>query len=484
MTSRFQQTTRRDWRWMAMCLLVWLAAPTVRAQGTFNSGSTGADGAFNPTQSQQIQLPESGVFNYTTVNIPAGVTITYKRNSKNTPVTILASGNVTIAGTIDVSGGNGSAPSLPFGGGGIGGPGGFDGGRGGLLFSSFSSGLSGEGPGGGSGGLGNLGNGPSCRGGGGGYAITGGEETGCGNKGGNRYGAKTLLPLTGGSGGGGGGALTLTGGSGGGGGGAVLIASSGTITFSNGTGTITAKGGAAGYNGGGNCFGSQGGGGGGSGSGGAIRLVANTITVVAGGIAFLNADGGFNSCGIAGGYGYVRLEASNFNGLSVDTSPKEFTIGQPGLVTLSNVPTLRINSVGGVNAPASPSGTFHATPDITLPTTQTNPVTVALQAANIPLGTTIEVRLTPASGNPASVQSAPLTGTVAASTATASLTLPAGQSLLYATASIDLTASNVSQLKPIFIEGERVRKIEVGANFGGTSDVVYVTESGRRVRLE
>ena len=186
-----------------------------------------------------------------------------------------------------------------------------------------------------------------------------------------------------------------------------------------------------------------------------------------------------------GGWGYVRTEAFSFaSSFSVDPSAKEFSIGQPGLVTLANVPTLRINSVGGVNSPASPSGTFHATPDITLPTTQTNPVAVALQAANIPLGTTIEVRLTPASGSPASVQSTPLTGTVAASTATASLTLPAGQSLIYATASIDLTGSNVSQLKPIFIEGERVRKIEVGANFGGASDVVYVTESGKRVRLE
>jgi len=53
-----------------------------------------------------VQLPESGVFNFTTVNIPAGVTITFRRNSRNTPVTILASGNVTIAGTIDVSGGS------------------------------------------------------------------------------------------------------------------------------------------------------------------------------------------------------------------------------------------------------------------------------------------------------------------------------------------------------------------------------------------
>ena len=41
----------------------------------------------------------------------------------------------------------------------------------------------------------------------------------------------------------------------------------------------------------------------------------------------------------------------------------------------------------------------------------------------------------------------------------AGLMLPAGQSLIYATASIDLTTAT-AQLKPIFIEGERVRRIE------------------------
>ncbi len=478
MTSMFQRIPRRDWRWLAMWLLVGLTALTAHAQGNFNSGSTGADGAFNPTQSQQIQLPESGVFNYTTVNIPAGVTITYKRNSRNTPVTILASGNVTIAGTIDVSGGDGSTPSVPFGGGGLGGPGGFDGGRGGASFSSFAAGVSGDGPGGGSGGTGAPSS--AATGGGGGYAVNGENgllsgTPGSPGQGGFRYGTKTLLPLVGGSGGGGGSGVG-SGSSGGGGAGAILVASSGSITFSSG-GQILARGGRP--------FGGTGCGIiGGSGSGGAIRLIANTIA----GPAVLNVTGGdsyncFNSS-TKGGYGYTRVEAFNIaSSFNVDSSPKEFSLGQPGLVTLANVPTLRINSVGGVNAPASPSGTFHATPDITLPTTQTNPVAVALQAANIPLGTTIEVRLTPASGNPASVQSTPLTGTVAASTATASVTLPAGQSLLYATASIDLT-SNVAQLKPLFIEGERVRKIEVGANFGGKSDVVYVTETGRRVRLE
>ena len=75
----------------------------VEAQ-TFNSGSTGADGVLDLTAGdRQVQLPESGVLNYTTINIPAQRTLTFKSNLANTPVTMLAQGNVTIAGTVDVS---------------------------------------------------------------------------------------------------------------------------------------------------------------------------------------------------------------------------------------------------------------------------------------------------------------------------------------------------------------------------------------------
>ncbi|HEX6691461.1 MAG TPA: hypothetical protein VF110_09990, partial [Burkholderiales bacterium] len=100
----------------------------------FDSGSTGADGAFSPTVSGPVPLPASGIFNFTTVNIPGGVTVTFTRNTTNTPVVILASGNVTIAGTLSVSGG--AAPGVGAAGGGaqgddgtpgVGGPGGFDG---------------------------------------------------------------------------------------------------------------------------------------------------------------------------------------------------------------------------------------------------------------------------------------------------------------------------------------------------------------------
>src|SRR6185295_1920137 len=120
-------------RWFALvsvALSFFCAAATLQAQNNFNSGSTGADGAFSPTVSASIAVPESGVFNYTTVNIPAGVTITYTRSSTNKPLTILANGDVTIAGTINIDGKPGNINGL----GGLGGPGGYSGGTGGYGF--------------------------------------------------------------------------------------------------------------------------------------------------------------------------------------------------------------------------------------------------------------------------------------------------------------------------------------------------------------
>lgn len=160
-----------------------VSAPFVVA---FNSGSTGADGAFSPTVNTELQVPASGVFNFTTVNIPSGVLVTFKPNAANTPVTILASGDVTISGVVSVNGGSAGA-----GGGGTGGPGGFRGGAG----SGTGTGGTGLGPGGGSGGVS-----PYFIGDGGSYATspTGNPSL--------IYGTNLLLPLLGGSGGGGGGA--------------------------------------------------------------------------------------------------------------------------------------------------------------------------------------------------------------------------------------------------------------------------------------
>ncbi|MBI3825759.1 MAG: hypothetical protein HY294_07180, partial [Candidatus Rokubacteria bacterium] len=147
---------RRDWWTLAALLgsLTLLTAAPAAAQGTFSSGSTGADGALSPGGNVTIPLPPSGVFNYTTISIPPGVTVTFTRNAANTPVTLLASGDVSIGGTITLDGqvgGDGSLSIQLQPNGGRGGPGGSDGGTGanGLLTLTSASGL---GPGGGPGG--------------------------------------------------------------------------------------------------------------------------------------------------------------------------------------------------------------------------------------------------------------------------------------------------------------------------------------------
>lgn len=477
-TGPNRRPTRRGW--LALPALAFFVACAgvlpARAQNTFNSGSTGADGAFAPTSSQTIQVPESGVFNFTTVTIPSFVTIRFQRNSRNSPVTILASGNVSIdGGFIILDGQDGNAN----GGGGAGGSGGFNGGASGYGFDAFP-GVTGDGPGGGSGG-GSVNGASVSGGGGGGYASAGGgaghESNATGGEGGPRYGASALQPLVGGSGGGGGGAYVGNhGGSGGGGGGAILIASSGTISFSCPyyCGTITARGG----NGQGNYY--QGGSGGG-GAGGGIRLVANTVTG-SGSFDVGGGSGGYSYNGLQGGAGapgYIRVEAYNYSSFNSSSNPSSVSIALPHPVVVTNAPQLRIASVAGLNSPAAPVGSLRGVPDIIVPTTQPNPVSVVLQGANVPVGTVVQVILTPESGGRTTAQSGALAGTDAASTATASVSLPAGMSVITATATIDLTTAKA---QPVFIEGERVNRIEVAATFGGPSEVTYITQSGRRIR--
>ncbi|HET9713614.1 MAG TPA: hypothetical protein VFP64_17115, partial [Pyrinomonadaceae bacterium] len=178
--------------------------------------------------------------------------------------------------------------------------------------------------------------------------------------------------------------------------------------------------------------------------------------------------------------GYIRVEAfdkNNFTGASVPTNIISFAL--PRALVPPNAPSLRIASVGGVTAPSNPLGSLQGVPDVIVPSSQPNPVTVNLEGANLPIGTIVQVTLTPSTGNATTVQSSGLAGTEAASTASASVTLPGGISVLSASVVVDLT---IAKAAPMFLDGERVRRIEVAATFGGASELTYVTESGRRIR--
>jgi hypothetical protein len=206
--------------------------------------SDGTDGAFSPAANVEIDLsqaitgtwsnpstsPGNGiydsekwaiVFKYSSINIPAGVTVTFKNHPSYAPVVWLVQGDMNIAGTVSLTGKTGVGgtaalnPSEP-------GPGGFRGAA-----------------------VGPAGNGA-------GLGIGGGGGSGAYN---TKYGNPQILPLIGGSGGQG------SEYSGGGGGGAILIAVSGTIQL---TGNVYSYDSWAA-----NSY---------PGSAGAIKLIANQIT--------------------------------------------------------------------------------------------------------------------------------------------------------------------------------------------------------------
>ena len=153
------------------------------------------------------------------------------------------------------------------------------------------------------------------------------------------------------------------------------------------------------------------------------------------------------------------------------------SVGQPAFAVLPDVPSLQIVSVAGVAAPPTPSASF-ASPDITLPATTTNPVTVALAGANIPPGSAVTVRVQ-GQVDAVTTTSTTLAGTQAATTATASVTLPTTQpSVITATASFTIVASTGG---PVFVQGEEVERVRVTASYGGASQVAYITASGREI---
>jgi len=453
---------RREWSFAYAVAVLLLSAPP--ALGQFSSGSTGADGVFAPAANQNITVRAGGVYNYTTVTIPANVTVRYFRNTDNAPVVILATGDVTIEGSIIVSGLDGTSNSSTPQPGGQGGPGGFAGGMSG--FPTGFAPVSGHGPGGGAS--------P-------GTAPMGGV-----------YGAPTsfvgLVPFFGGSGGGGGhgffsGGSPNSGGSGGGGGGAILIASSTRIQIN---GRVLANGGRS--SGGVNCVTI-----GAPGSGGAIRLVAPVI----GGFGQNSmvqaiAGAGNTGCSVSGGPGRIRMEANSMGGFIGLTDPVPSIVNAPGPVSpegnpaLANVPTLAIASVGGLAVPGTPFASY-SVPDITLAPGTANPVPVVVNVTNTPVGspTEIEVRLLPRSGGitTLTVPATDHTGTFASSSATANVTLPSGQvTVLQASAAMTLTGQFAS-LFPL-IDGEPVERVLVAANMGEPSSVSLVTKSGREVRLD
>jgi hypothetical protein len=396
-------------RCVLSCVGLILCAAIVQAQ-TFSSGSTGADGPATCSNANvNWQVPDSGIFNFTTVSITS-CTVTFTPNQRNTPVVILAQGDVVITGSTIRVNASGQIP----------GPGGFYGG---------ATNQAGFGPGGGAPG-----------------------------QPGQWVGPLSLVPPIGGSGAGG--RISING-QGGGGGGAIVIASSTSIQCDG--GSIQADGSFS-YTSAPEGFG----------SGGAIRLVANSVT----GSCNLLARGNSNNPN----HGIVRVEAQVggllYTGLSIPSAV--LSVINPEIIPTSTTAALNISSIGGFPV-FSDAGTRPGTVDVVLPRALTDPIAVAVQGTNIPVGTAVNLNLSGSSGT--TYVPGTLAGSFDLSTATLQVS---GLDRLAETHLFVFATFDVPQSAALFNpEGpDHVDKVLVQAEPGQPSTMAFLRKDGSRIEPE
>lgn len=337
--------------------LLWAAIllpATLSAQ--FSSGSNGSYGPLNVTSGTvTLTVPADGIFHCTTINVTGGL-LKFTPNAKNTPVYLLATGDVTISSNISVDGSPSNNAT-----GGKGGPGGYVGGNGAM--GGLPAG-DGQGPGGGKAGDTTFGTAGSAAAGA--YGAQGGLP-----RNGAAYGNALLIPLVGGSGGGG--TSGNPGEGGGGGGGAILIASNTKIRMTN-NGAIYAEGGNGGYQN--------------EGSGGAIRLVAPDVVLESGFVL----DTQYNSYA---GSGRVRIDGINRQIANFFNVSPPYSVGANMVVFPANMPELRIVTAAG--QAVDPDAAAPVT--VILPTGSSPNQQIRVRARNFSGTAQLVVQLTPESGS-------------------------------------------------------------------------------------
>jgi hypothetical protein len=185
--------------------------------------------------------------------------------------------------------------------------------------------------------------------------------------------------------------------------------------------------------------------------------------------------------GIYVGQGIVRIEGnSGTYGGFIDTL-RGTVLAAPQPAIPSDIPTLRMTSIGGIAVGPNPTGVA-STPDVTFPTAPGGPVTVNLAASNIPTGRVVTVRASPLVGAATLADSTALVGSLQNSTATASLEIPAGAGVITAVTSFPVTTAMLDRLPQI--PGMKPALIEVTADASGTSRTFVIGEDSRRVELK
>jgi hypothetical protein len=108
---------------------------------------------------------------------------------------------------------------------------------------------------------------------------------------------------------------------------------------------------------------------------------------------------------------------------------------------------------------------------------------VLLAATNIPPGTKVDVIAIPKHAASTTVLSSALAGSTGAATASATVPLTPGETIIQASVTVDIAIAEAggAAFHLGAVGGERVASLKVGATAGGGSSLVYVTESGREI---
>jgi hypothetical protein len=134
----------------------------------------------------------------------------------------------------------------------------------------------------------------------------------------------------------------------------------------------------------------------------------------------------------------------------------------------------------------SPSASL-VTPDITFASPIDAPVSITVAASNVPLGTTVNLRIVPATGQPTTGTTSGLIGTVASSTAAGNVTLPPGAGVVTASASFSIASGGggggggaAALNMPMLIDGRPFERVEVTAQADGSSRAYLIAQNGVR----
>ena len=161
--------------------------------------------------------------------------------------------------------------------------------------------------------------------------------------------------------------------------------------------------------------------------------------------------------GGGGAVGYVRTE-----------------VYSSGTFSFLGTPTLsfsKVNNVAVVQGTTGPE-------DVELSADTPNPVAVELESSNVPPGTVLTVKVAQDRGNPSSVSSTALAGTMSHATASANVTILMGLSTMYAQATFTILASLGDALST-YAQGERVDQVRLETALNGESTTTLITVSGK-----